>query len=184
MLVGYTRVSTHDQNPDLQRRELKKAGCKKIYEDTASGKQAGRQGLAMALEVIREGDTLVVWKLDRLGRSLKQLIVLIEELETRGIHFRSLTDNIDTRTTAGRFFFHVMASLAAMERELIVERTQAGLRAAKEMGRTGGRKRLMTDSKITSAKKLLADNVPVREVARNLGVSIPTLYRWLPANRF
>ena len=96
-------------------------------------------------------------KLDRLGRNLKQLIVLIEELETRGIHFRSLTDSIDTRTTAGRFFFHVMASLAEMERELIVERTQAGLRAAKAMGRTGGRKRLMTDSKIESAKKLLAD---------------------------
>jgi DNA invertase Pin-like site-specific DNA recombinase len=182
MLVGYARVSTQDQNLDLQRRELKKAGCKKIYEDTVSGKQANREGLALALEVLREGDTLVVWKLDRLGRGLKQLIVLVEELEKRGVHFQSLTDSINTRTTAGRFFFHVMASLAEMERELIIERTKAGLRAAKEMGRTGGRKRLMTDSKIESAKKLLASGIPAREVAANLGISIPTLYRWIPAS--
>jgi DNA invertase Pin-like site-specific DNA recombinase len=182
MLIGYARISTQDQNLNLQRHELKKAGCKKIYEDMASGKQAVRQGLAMALEVLRKGDTLVVWKLDRLGRGMKQLISLTEDLEKRGIHFRSLTDSIDTRTTAGRFFFHVMASLAEMERELIVERTRAGLRAAKEMGRTGGRKRLMTDSKIESAKKLLASGISAREVAVNLGVSIPTLYRWIPAS--
>ena len=182
MLVGYARVSTQEQNPDLQRKELKKAGCEKIYEDTASGKQTDRQGLAMALEVLREGDTLVVLKLDRLGRSLKQLIALIEDLEKREVHFRSLTDSIDTHTTAGRFFFHVMASLAEMERELIVERTQAGLRAAKEMGRIGGRKRLMTDSKIESAKKLLESGIPARDVAKNLGISIPTLYRWIPAS--
>jgi DNA invertase Pin-like site-specific DNA recombinase len=182
MLVGYARVSTQEQSLDLQRRELKKAGCKKIYEDTASGKQVNRQGLALALEILRAGDTLVVWKLDRLGRGLKQLIVLVEELEKREVHFRSVTDNIDTRTTAGRFFFHVMASMAEMERELIVERTRAGLRAAKEMGRTGGRKRLMTDSKIEAAKKLLASGISVREVAKNLGVSIPTLYRWIPAS--
>jgi DNA invertase Pin-like site-specific DNA recombinase len=182
MLVGYARVSTQDQNPDLQRLELKKAGCKKIYEDTASGRQADRQGLSMALEVLREGDTLVVWKLDRLGRGLKQLIALTERLEKRGVDFRSLTDGIDTHTAAGRFFFHIMASLAEMERELIVERTRAGLRAAKEMGRTGGRKRLMTDGKIKAAKKLLADGIPAREVAANLGVSVPTLYRWVPAS--
>jgi DNA invertase Pin-like site-specific DNA recombinase len=182
MLVGYARISTHDQNLNLQRRELKKAGCKKIYEDTANGKLTDRQGLKLALEVLREGDTLVVWKLDRLGRGLKQLIALTEDLGTRKIHFRSLTDSIDTRTTAGRFFFHVMASLAEMERELIVERTRAGLKAAKEMGRTGGRKRLMTDSKIDSAKKLLSSGIPAREVASNLGVSIPTLYRWIPAS--
>jgi DNA invertase Pin-like site-specific DNA recombinase len=182
MLVGYARVSTQDQNLDLQRRELKKAGCKKIYEDTVSGKQVNRQGLTMALEVLRKDDTLVVWKLDRLGRSLKQLISLTEGLEKRGIHFRSLTDSIDTRTTAGRFFFHIMASLAEMERELIIERTRAGLKAAKEMGRTGGRKRLMTNSKIESAKKLLESGISAREVAVNLGVSIPTLYRWIPAS--
>jgi DNA invertase Pin-like site-specific DNA recombinase len=182
VLIGYARVSTQDQNLDLQRRELKKAGCKKIYEDTVSGRQSDRAGLTMALEVLRKDDTLVVWKLDRLGRGLKQLISLVEDLEKRGVHFRSLTDSIDTRTTAGRFFFHVMASLAEMERELIVERTQAGLRAAKELGRTGGRKRLMTDSKIESAKKLLKSGMPAREVAANLGVSIPTLYRWVPAS--
>jgi DNA invertase Pin-like site-specific DNA recombinase len=183
MLIGYARVSTQDQNLDLQKRELKKADCRKIYEDTVSGKQVDRPGLTMALEVLRENDTLVVWKLDRLGRSLKQLIALTEDLEKRGIHFRSLTDSIDTHTTAGRFFFHVMASLAEMERELIIERTRAGLKAAKEMGRTGGRKRLMTDSKIESAKKLLANGVPAREAAVNLGVSIPTFYRWIPASK-
>jgi DNA invertase Pin-like site-specific DNA recombinase len=182
MLVGYARVSTQDQNLDLQRRELKKTGCKKIYEDTASGKQVNRQGLAMALEVLRKDDTLVVWKLDRLGRSLKQLISLIEGLEKWGAHFRSLTYSIDTHTAAGRFFFHVMASLAEMERELAIERTQAGLRAARAMGRVGGRKRLMTDSKIVSAKKLLANGISAREVAANLGVSLPTLYRWIPAS--
>jgi DNA invertase Pin-like site-specific DNA recombinase len=182
MLVGYARISTQEQNLDLQRCELKKAGCKKIYEDTASGKLANRQGLAMALEILREGDTLVVWKLGRLGRSMKQLINLIEELKKCGVNFQSLTDNIDTRTTGGRFFFHVMASLAEMERELIVERTQAGLRAAKEMGRIGGRKRLMTDSKLESAKKLLASGMPPRDVAQDLGISIPTLYRWIPAS--
>jgi DNA invertase Pin-like site-specific DNA recombinase len=182
LLIGYARVSTQDQSLELQKRELKKAGCKKIYEDVISGKQADRPGLTMALEVLRKDDTLVVWKLDRFGRSLKQLISLTEDLEKRGVHFRSLTDSIDTHTTAGRFFFHVMASLAEMERELIVERTQAGLRAARAMGRIGGRKRLMTDSKIASAKKLLASGVPAREIAANLGVSLPTLYRWIPAS--
>jgi DNA invertase Pin-like site-specific DNA recombinase len=182
MLVGYARVSTQDQKLDLQQRALQKAGCEKIYEDTASGKNLNRQGLATALEVLREGDTLVVWKLDRLGRSLKQLIFLTEDFEKRGIHFQSLIDSIDTRTTAGRFFFHVMASLAEMEREMIVERTRAGLQAAKAMGKTGGRKRLMTESKLESAKQLLANGTHPSEVAKNLGVSVPTLYRWLPAS--
>ena len=167
---------------ELQKQELKKAGCKKIYEDTVSGKQFERPGLTLTLETLREGDTLVVWKLDRLGRGLKQLISLVEDLEKQSVHFKSLTDNIDTHTTAGRFFFHVMASLAEMERELIIERTRAGLKAAKAMGRTGGRKRLMSDSKIESAKKLLASGISAREVASNLGVSIPTLYRWIPAS--
>jgi DNA invertase Pin-like site-specific DNA recombinase len=138
--------------------------------------------LAMALEMLRRDDTLVVWKLDRLGRSLKQLLSLAEDLEGRGVHFRSLTDSIDTHTAAGRFFFHVMGSLAEMERELTIERTQAGLKAARAMGRIGGRKRLITDSKIASAKKLLANGVTAREVAANLGVSLPTLYRWIPAS--
>lgn len=182
MLVGYARVSTQDQNLDMQKRELKMAGCDKIYEDAISGRQMDRPGLNLALEVIREGDTLVVWKLDRLGRSLKQLIALVEDLAQRGIHFKSMTDNIDTQTPAGRFFFHVMASLAEMERELIIERTRAGLDAARAQGRTGGRKRQMTDSKIESAKKLLATGIPPKDVAKNLGVSTPTLYRWIPAS--
>lgn len=171
------RVSTDKQNLDLQKTALEQAGCPKIYEDIISGSRPDRRGLDIALEVLREGDTLVVWKLDRLGRSLKQLITLIESLNQRGIHFKSLTDSIDTQTTAGRFFFHVMASLAEMERDLIRERTQAGLKAAKEKGRIGGRKRLMTNSKIEIARKLMNDGIPVKEIATNLGVSVPTFYR-------
>lgn len=139
--------------------------------------------MKLAFEVLRDGDTLIVWKLDRLGRSATNLITLINELEQQDCHFVSLTDNIDTSTTAGRFFFHVMASLAQMERELIVERTRAGLEIAKQRGRVGGRKRQMTDSKIDAAKKLLSNGLPAKEVAENLGVSIPTLYRWLPASQ-
>lgn len=181
MLLGYARVSTQDQNLAMQRTALTSAGCEKVYEDKISGTRAERPGLDKVLEMLREGDTLVVWKLDRLGRSVKHLVDLVSALAARGVHFKSLTDSIDTGTPSGRFFFHVMASLAEMERELMVERTQAGLEAARRMGRKGGRRRQMTDSKIGAAKKLLADGVPPRDVARNLGVSIPTLYRWVPA---
>jgi DNA invertase Pin-like site-specific DNA recombinase len=125
---------------------------------------------------------LVVWKLDRLGRSVKNLVDLVGELRKQGVQFKSLTDAIDTGTASGRFFFHVMASLAEMERELTIERTRAGLEVARQLGRRGGRKRQMTDSKIKSAKKLLASGVPPRDVASNLGVSVPTLYRWIPAS--
>ena len=182
MQIGYARVSTQDQNLTLQKTALSEAGCERIYEDQSSGRKVDRPGLAQALEQLRPGDTLVIWKLDRLGRSLKHLITLVEDLSARGVNFRSLTDNIDTTTTAGRFFFHVMASLAQMERELIVERTRAGLKAARDMGRVGGRRRLMTDSKLESARQLLAGGTPARVVAANLGVSVPTLYRHLPAS--
>ena len=182
MLIGYARVSTQDQNLDLQIEALTTAGCKKVFEDKISGSRAERPGLAKALEMLREGDTLVVWKLDRLGRSVKNLVDLIGELHKKGAQFKSLTDAIDTGTPSGRFFFHVMASLAEMERELTVERTRAGLEVARQLGRTGGRKRQMTDSKIESAKKLLANGIPPRDVAKNLGVSVPTLYRWIPAS--
>ena len=182
MLIGYARVSTLDQNLDLQMQALTKADCKKIFEDKVSGTRADRPGLAKALEMLREGDTLVVWKLDRLGRSVKQLVGLVSELHKQGIQFKSLTDSIDTGTPSGRFFFHVMASLAEMERELIVERTRAGLDVARQLGRKGGRKPKMTESKIESAKKLLASGVPPKDVAKNLGVSVPTLYRWVPAS--
>jgi len=157
--IGYARVSTQDQNLDFQKQALKQTGCKTIFEDQLSGSRGDRPGLARALETLRAGDTLVVWKL-----------------------FKSLTDNIDTSTTSGRFFFHVMASLAQMERELTLERTHAGLAAAKQQGKVGGRKRQMTDSKIHSARRLLADGLAPREVAKNLGVSVPTLYRWVPAH--
>ena len=182
MLIGYARVSTQDQNLELQREVLAKVGCRKLFEDKISGTRAERPGLAKALEMLREGDTLVVWKLDRLGRSVKQLVDLVSELHKRAVQFKSLTDAIDTGTPSGRFFFHVMASLAEMERELTVERTRAGLEVARQLGRTGGRRRKMTDSKIESAKKLLASGVPPKDVAKNLGVSIPTLYRHIPAS--
>ncbi|MDQ0676565.1 DNA invertase Pin-like site-specific DNA recombinase [Pseudarthrobacter siccitolerans] len=179
--IGYARVSTRDQNLDLQINALKKAGCDKIYEDQISGTTSQRPGLDQALDTLRDGDTLVVWKLDRLGRSVKDLLEFAGGLNNRGVGFVSLTDAIDTTTVSGRFFFNVMASLAQMERELMVERTQAGLRAAREQGRVGGRKRIMTEAKIRSARKLLKQGTPPREVANSLGVSVPTLYRWVPA---
>lgn len=184
MLIGYARVSTQDQNLELQREALTQAGCQKIFEDKISGAKIDRPGLSKALELLREADTLVVWKLDRLGRSVKQLVNLVSELHKQNIHFKSLTDAIDTGTPSGRFFFHVMASLAEMERELTIERTRAGLEIARQLGRKGGRKPKMTASKIVSAKKLLASGIPPRDVAKNLNISIPTLYRWVPASSF
>ena len=181
MNIGYARVSTQDQSLELQKEALHKAGCCKIYEDQMSGLRSDRPGLQQALDQLRAGDTFVVWKLDRLGRSVKNLIEFVSSLEQQKVHFKSLTDYIDTSTPAGRFFFHVMASLAQMERELIVERTRAGLQVARERGRIGGRKRCMTVSKLEAAKQLLSQGIPAREVAYNLGVSIPTLYRWIPA---
>lgn len=183
MKIGYARVSTTDQRLDLQEEALRGAGCERVYSDTASGKITERPELAKALDAIRPdiGDTFVVWKLDRLGRSVKQLVELVDGFQRDGVQFVSLTDGIDTSTPAGRFFFHVMASLAEMERELIVERTRAGLAAARRQGRTGGRKPLMTGSKIAAARRLLADGTPPRQVAEAIGVSIATLYRWIPA---
>lgn len=183
MLIGYARVSTQDQNLDLQLEALNRAGCQKIFEDKLSGTRTDRPGLDQALEHLRAGDTFIVWKLDRLGRSMRHLVDLVGQLQERRVNFRSLTDSIDTATPSGRFFFHVMASLAEMERELTAERTRAGLEAARQQGRTGGRKRRMTENKVDAAKKLLALGSSPREVARSLGVSVPTLYRWLPARK-
>jgi len=179
--IGYARVSTQDQRLDVQHEALTRSGCDKVFDDTMSGKVTDRPGLQKALDILRKGDTLVVWKLDRLGRSVKQLVDLVSGFEEDGINFVSLTDSIDTSTAAGRFFFHVMASLAEMERELTVERTRAGLETARARGRIGGRKRIMTDGKVEAARKLLASGLPPREVASTLGISIATLYRWLPA---
>jgi DNA invertase Pin-like site-specific DNA recombinase len=182
VLIGYARVSTEDQSLDLQLDALRQAGCERVFTDKASAAKTHRPGLSEAQSHLRAGDLLVVWKLDRLGRSVKGLVDLVGELDQQGVQFRSLTDGIDTTTPHGRFFFHMMASLAQMERELTAERTKAGLDAARRRGRMVGRKRRMTPSKIESAKQLLGGGMSPREVAHNLGVSIPTLYRWVPAS--
>lgn len=156
MLIGYIRVSTNDQNTGLQRNALECAGCEQIFEDKMSGKTTQRPGLKRALKKLKPGDTLMVWKLDRLGRSMRHLVALTDELQQQGINFRSLTDSIDTSTPMGRFFFHIMGALAEMERELIVERTRAGLAAARERGRTGGRPRRLTQEQYEQVGRLLA----------------------------
>ena len=183
MLIGYARVSTDDQNLLLQDDALSSAGCEKIFSDKTSGSKSQRPGLDQAISHLRPGDTLVVWKLDRLGRTVKGLVELVTDLEQKGIQFQSITDGIDTSTPAGRFFFHVMSAMAQMERELIVERTRAGLAAARSRGRLGGRKRKMTDKKMTAARNLLDEGMLHKDVAASLGVSIPTLYRWFPASQ-
>lgn len=181
MLIGYARVSTADQNLDLQKDALQKVGCDRIFEEKISGAKSNRPELSKLLEMLRPGDTLAVWKLDRLGRSVKDLVNLVTDLLDKGIQFRSITDSIDTSTPSGRFFFNIMASLSQMERELMIERTNAGLTAARKAGRIGGRKRSMTDGKLDSARKLLASGMPPKDVATSLGISVPTLYRWVPA---
>lgn len=181
MLIGYARVSTDDQELALQLDALEKAGCERVFTDKISGAETKRNGLDQATSHLRTGDTLVVWKLDRLGRTVKGLVDLVTKLESDGIQFRSLTDGIDTSTGPGRFFFHIMAAISQMERELMVERTRAGLAAAKARGRLGGRKAKMTDTKIDAAKKLLLTGIRPKNVAESLGVSVPTLYRWFPA---
>ncbi len=179
MLIGYARISTDDQNLDLQLDALRAAGCERLCTDQTSGAAKVRRGLDEAMKLLRADDTLVIWKLDRLGRTVKGLVDLVEQLQEQGIQFRSLTDGIDTSTPAGRFFFHVMAAMAQMERELIKERTKAGLVAARARGRMGGRKPKMTESKMTAAKKLLDAGTPAIDIAKNLGVARATLYRAL-----
>jgi len=180
MLIGYARVSTDEQNLQLQIDGLTAANCERIFTDKATGSNLDRPGLADALSHVRAGDTLVVWKLDRLGRTVKGLVELVTKLESKQVNFCSITDKIDTSSTAGRFFFHIMASLSQMERELTLERTKAGLASARALGRVGGRKRRMTDSKIDAATKLLQTGKAPKDVAKILEVSIPTLYRWIP----
>ncbi len=181
MLIGYARVSSDEQSLDLQVDALNAAGRKRIFTEQVSTTKADRPGLADAVSHLRQALVLVIWKLDRLGRTVKRLVDFVADSHERKIQFRSLTDGIDTTTPAGRFFFHVMASLAQMERELLVERTRAGLAAARRRGRFGGRKRRMTPGKLESARELLRSGMAPREVAQNLGVSIPTLCRWVPA---
>ncbi|HHZ8205902.1 TPA: recombinase family protein [Klebsiella pneumoniae] len=181
MLIGYARVSTGDKNLDLQKNALIRAECELIFEDTASGKNAKRPGLRRAIRRLRPGDSLVVWKLDRLGRSVRDLITQVSELQEKGIHFCSLTDSIDTSTPAGRFFFHVMSALAEMERELIVERTRAGLAAAREQGRIGGRRRVMTTDVVERARRMLENGATRQQEADVTGVDVKTIYKYLPA---
>lgn len=178
MLIGYARISSADQRLDLQLDALQRAGCERLFTDQASGGRHDRPGLTAAQSHLRRGDTLMVWKLDRLGRSVRQLVELVAALEREGIHFASITDRIDTATPAGRFFFHVMAALAEMERDLIRERTRAGLHAAKARGRLGGRRPKLTPQQLAHAKKLLEDpETTGAEVAETFGVARSTLYR-------
>ena len=183
MLVGYIRVSTDDQNLNLQKDALLKFGIdeRNIFSDKTSGSKDKRVGLDKAIEFLKDGDTLVVWKLDRLGRSLAHLISIITSLKNRNISFISITEGMDTTTASGELFFHIFGALAQFERSLIQERVKAGLESAKKLGRVGGRKRTMTDSKLASAKKLLESGVLPKDVAKDLGVSLATLYRWIPA---
>ncbi len=182
MLIGYARVSTEDQNLGLQQDALQKAGCAAVYSDKASGGHMSRPGLEQALALLGRGDCLIVWKLDRLGRSVKHLVEIAARFKEQGVDLRSLSDGIDTSTATGRFFFHVMSAFAEMERELIRERTNAGLAAARKRGRTGGRPKAMTASKLEAGRRLLDAGMPVGDVARSLSVSVPTVYRYFPAN--
>ena len=180
MLLGYARVSTEDQNLDLQRDALTKAGAERVWEDKASGARDDRPGLVEALSHARKGDCLVVWRLDRLGRSMRSLIEFTEGLNERGVQFRSLTEGIDTTTPAGRFYFHILGALAQMERELNRERTMAGLQAARARGRKGGRRPKLSPKQVAHARKLLEDrDTSIKEVAASLGVNRATIYRAL-----
>src|SRR5437588_13016269 len=183
MLIGYARVSTQDQTLNLQKDALEKLGCNKIFTDTASGSKAERTGLNEALEYVREGDTLVVWRLDRLGRSLKHLIETITELNNRKIGFKSIQESIDTTTSGGKLIFHIFGALAEFERDIIRERTQAGLTAARARGRLGGRPRkLDSAAKVAMARALYDDQThSIPDICKTLGISRATLYRHLDA---
>ena len=180
MRIGYARVSTIEQNLDLQEDALKAAGCKKVYTDKTGGTRAERPGLERALADLRPGDKLVVWKLDRLGRSLKHLIETVTGLSDRGVGFQSLQEAIDTTTSGGKLVFHVFGALAEFERDIIRERTLAGLAAARARGRMGGRPRNLDDKKKRHAVMLHSDPTnSVEDICRTLGISKATLYRYL-----
>jgi DNA invertase Pin-like site-specific DNA recombinase len=180
MNIGYARVSTQDQTLALQKDALEKIGCKKIFTDTASGTKAERKGLDEALEYVREGDTLVVWRLDRLGRSLKHLIETITKLNNRKIGFKSIQENIDTTTSGGKLVFHIFGALAEFERDIIRERTYAGLQAARARGRKGGRPKSLTEKKAGMARELYSNkNNSISEICKTLNISRTTLYRYI-----
>jgi DNA invertase Pin-like site-specific DNA recombinase len=182
MLIGYARVSTQDQTLDLQKDALRQAGCERIFTDTASGAKAERVGLDEALSYVRPGDTIVVWRLDRLGRSLTHLIETITALANRGIGFKSITEAIDTTTSGGKLIFHIFGALAEFERDIIRERTQAGLTAARARGRKGGRPKALTPKKAQQALALYNDKTnTIDEICRTMHISRATLYRYINA---
>lgn len=180
MLVGYARISTIEQNLSLQQDALKAAGCEKIFHDTASGSRTERPGLTTALDFAREGDVLVVWRLDRLGRSLIDLLATVSQLDSRGVGFKSLTESIDTTTSGGRLVFQIFGAMAEFERNLIRERTQAGLSSARARGRLGGRPRVLDEQKVALARQLYAEKKhTVKEICALIGVTKPCLYDYL-----
>jgi DNA invertase Pin-like site-specific DNA recombinase len=175
-LIGYARISTPDQKLVPQVDALKAAGCETVFEDVIFGANADRPGLNEALAFLRKGDTLVVWKLDRLGRSMKHLVETVTDLGDRDVGFRSLTEGVDTTTPGGTLVFHLFGALAQFERDLIVERTQAGLKAAATRGRKGGRKPVVTPKKLEQARAHISDGLTVREAAARLQISKTSLY--------
>jgi DNA invertase Pin-like site-specific DNA recombinase len=179
MLIGYARVSTHDQTLALQQDALHKAACDRIFTDIASSAKAERKGLDEALNYVRSGDTLVVWRLDRLGRSLPHLIATMTDLEEQGIGFKSLTENIDTTTSGGKLIFHIFGALAEFERNLIRERTQAGLTVARARGKKGGRPKLLIGKQVGIARDLYEKHHPIVEICRTLKIPKATLYRYI-----
>ncbi len=183
MLIGYARVSTTDQSLSPQIDALNEAGCEKLFTDIASGTKTDRPGLNQALEFCRTNDTLMVWKLDRMGRSMSHLIEVIRTLETQQVGFRSLTEQIDTTTPGGRLIFHVFGALAEFERDLIRERVNAGLRSARARGRTGGRPPIPEETK-TMARALLADKtLSIKQICAQLGIAKSTLYKYAPSKK-
>ncbi|NTE65158.1 recombinase family protein [Agrobacterium tumefaciens] len=181
--IGYARVSTGDQDTALQLDALRKAGCEKLFEDKASGVKTDRPGPTDAIRYARDGDTLMVWKLDRLGRSMKHLIEIVIELKAKGVGFRSVTENIDTRTSAGRLVFHLFGALAEFKRDLIRERTRVGLQAAEERGRRGGRQAVVTSEKRAKARQHLAAGLNVREAAARVKIGKTAPYEALKAEK-
>jgi len=182
VLIGYMRVSTGEQSLDLQRDALARNGCERIYDDVCSGRATDRPGLSKALDAAREGDALVVWKLDRIGRSLPHVVGLVGDLQKRGVGLKVLTGDVDTTTATGRLVFGIFATLAEFERDLIHERTMAGLAAARARGRAGGRPRVMTKPKLKAAMTMMADrDNAARDIAAELGVSLSTLYAYVDA---
>jgi len=180
MLIGYARVSTIDQNLELQEDALKKAGCEEIITDKISGTKSNRPGLEKIKTILRKGDTLVVWRLDRLGRSLKDLINWITYLEEKGIAFMSIQESINTSTSTGKLVFHIFGAMAEFERNIIQERTMAGLTAARARGRVGGRKKALSKDQRELAVKLYNEKkTPIKKICEMMGISKPTLYNYV-----